>query len=234
MEQLKRRGQKRVTLSILFILSGIMLDSYDLILNIDHATWLILVNISKDLQIVGFSIISYTLCPFSRLKLKTFLFMMCIWRTFVLIANPLEFYSIYSVSIFYSIYIYWLLRVYLVDTSRKIQLTGGSIIPLLAQESYNIFVPVSSFRGLLKALFIPFSKAYYETTIIVHKGDMYFVKNNSFVKRQYMDEKVKDLIESGHAYVQSCKPTKKQIKKIDKLVGKKSITGIRDCRRLKI
>jgi len=229
---LRKKGIKKATVSICLILSGIFLYICYLIFNFSEDTFLYLGDISIDAQVLGYSLLAYSLCSFNNLKLKAFTFMMCLWRSFVLISNPLEFFSLYPVIVFNSIFLYWLYRVYFIDNNKVSQMPPDTEV--FMSGSYNVFFPISSFRGLLKSLFVPLSDAYYETTLLVHKDYIYCVRLKEFVRLPYLQRKIKKMVGSGDAYIQSCNPTEKQIIKIEKLVGKRSITGLRDCRKLKI
>lgn len=228
----KRKDIPKIVLFTAFMLVGSLFDIYDLIFDLDFKTiWLNAHLFIKDLFALGSVLLSYHLCGFERLKLKTFLFLMCVWRLFILLFNPLEIYNIYFILIPYAIYTVLLLRIFLFN-AELITYTNSNVLKNII--TYNIFIPVHSFRGLIQALLLFWRDPRYETTILVNSDKMYYVKNKHFHTENKSVEIIERLINKTHAKinVKYLAPKKKQ--KINKLLYKRAITGFKDCSKLKI
>ncbi len=97
--------------------------------------------------------------------------------------------------------------------------------------AYNIKMPVSTFRGLIQILLIPWADPHYETRILVANRSIIGVSDGEFIKLEYNKVHISKLIQKG-GKIRLCKNYRKSV--IDRLLGKKLIIGIRDCRQLEV
>jgi hypothetical protein len=221
-----------LSLAVVFILSGTMFDLSDIVFNNGYCdTWVDIHLFLKDLMFVGFALLAFIQTPYDRLKLKTFTFMLCLWRSVVLIINALGYYNPYIILSLYILYSLWVIRIYLINP-KLVKYTGSEIQKTAV--TYNIFIPVNTFRGLLKALFLFWTDPRYETTILVSKQAMYYVKNKMFYYEPKDTELIERFIENKSAMVSIKHITPKKLRKINTLLYKRAYPGIRDCRQLEI
>lgn len=230
MENQKRNGLLK--LSICFILASTIFDFINMPFGY---LWIDVHLFLKDLMYVGFALLCYIQTPFSQLKLKTLSFMLIIWRIGVIIINTAGLadnsYSLCFIYSLYAVYFLWIIRIYLINPC-LVRYTGNGIQNKV--QSYNIFIPVHSFRGLLKALILIHTDPRYETTILVNKKHVYHVKNKMFHRSENKPEVMERLVKKTSAMVNIKNITPMRLKKVNNLLYKTSITGMRDCQRLKI
>ena len=218
-------------IAVILILSGSIFDISDQIIKTSFETWTKSHLILKDIQSIGFALLAFSVCSYKIIKIKVLTFMLILWRTMVLLLNlycdsPLP----YTVVPLYAIYIIWIYRS--MSVGRK-----GSTISLdnvSFDLAYNIMFPISSFRGLLQALFT-FNNPNYETRMLLHNNNIFLVLNNTFTRKPYDKEALSELIKRNNGEIKN-----KGAVNIEKiydaydLVGKRSIFAVRDCRRLEV
>lgn len=229
------QNQKRnvlLELAIVLIITGTIFDSINAIATMPfNEAWIETHLLLKDLMFVGFAIGFFIQTSYKTIQLKAFTFMLVFWRVIVALFNGIGFYQPYVIIVLYAIYIFWLFKIFSI---KEIPLKYTGTEPQTSAYSYNILIPVHTFRGLLKSLFCPFSDPRYETTILVNNGNMYYIKNNFFFKTKRKDETINKLIKKNHAKVIVKPISPKQLRKINKLSHKRSFLGLRDCRILRI
>jgi len=233
MEKLSQEKRDiKLIVYVLLMLSGYILNLYDLLFNLDFkTTWTDLYCIKQDLQYLGALLFCYHFCPFERLKLKTLLFMLISWQIFILILNPLEIYNIYFLSIPSIIYSVLILRIFLIKSNLE---TYDSTSPIKKTLTYNIFIPVHSFRGLIQAILLFWRDPRYETTILVNNDKVYYVKNKTFHAENKNVEIIERLVNKTHAKIKITHITPRKKRQINKLLYKRAIVGLKDCSKLKI
>jgi len=229
-ENQKRNGLLDLVI-ILGVLSGSLFDAADLFLNTSLSVHGTVHYALKDLQTLSLSILAFTLCSYGNIKIKAFLFMFSIWRFIVFGYNIYlpDFQHQYLMIPLNAIYIIWILRTLTVDSKKPDQ---QELDNLNKEYGYNILFPVLTFRGLLQILFT-FNNPKYETRMALYYDEIFLVYKNKFMRKIYDKEKLEELINKSGAIIKAKRnPTK--IYDIYNLMGKKSIFGIRDCRRLEL
>lgn len=239
MEKLNRKRKEKLNhfISIIFILSGSIFDVVDEFLNTNYDTWVEIHCFLKDVQFIGFALLLFTVCNYKRLRIKALAFMLIIWRTLVCglnIATP-ESPLWWAVTLMYAIYLIFLYRIYTLKDLPPIYLTKDDW-PVVENttKTFNILLPVNSFRGLLQIL-LTRSSPKYETRLLVTNGYIYSVQNNRYVKQDYDPRVVKDLMQKAGARIKLIGYIDySEVIRINSYLGKRTITGIRDCRRLEL
>lgn len=229
---MEKRGVLKYILITSMILSGSIFDLTELIFNFKFSVWQSYHFIIKDLMTVGLVSIAYDQASYKNLPLKSFLFMLIIWRVSVAIFNATipEEHTQYFDLVLYSVYLYWIVRVgILFIRGAK---TNDQISKIISNRYFNVYLPVSTFRGLLQVLFIPWRNPKYETCMLVSGENLYRVKNDTFIKEKYSQEIVSDLINKAGALI---KPVGlPDITKYDKLVGRRANLLFRNCSTLEV
>lgn len=239
MEKLNRKRKEKLNhvTSIIFILSGSIFDVVDEIINTNYDTWVEIHCFLKDVQFIGFALLLFTVCNYKRLRIKALAFMLIIWRTLVCglnIAMP-ESPLLWAVTLMYAIYLIFLYRIYtLEDWPPQFLGVYEWSATEETQKTFNVLLPVNSFRGLLQILFTR-SSPKYETRLLITGGNIYSVQNNTYVKQKYNPDVIQDLMQKTGARIKliSCVDSE-EMQKVNELLGKRTITGIRDCRRLEL
>jgi len=190
----------------------------------------------REFILFGMSLFAYKQISFDKIKVKAFAFMFCVWSFVIIIYN-----NIYvngnSATIMYSLYclyLWWLVRIYLIkpEVNKSIIKTFIEINKFHKYKTpYNVLIPVNSFRGMLQILFLPHKNPLYETRLLVDHKNTIGVVDNKFVEIEYSQAHIKSIVRKK-GRIKPCKNYSKG--KIDKLVGKSVIFGIRDCRRLEL
>lgn len=231
----QKRNELLNVVLFLFIFSGSIFDVSDLILNTSLNSWYLIHYSLKDVQTLAISILAFTLCPYNKINIKVLTFMLVIWRTVVLIYNislpKLEPGFLYLPL--YAIYIFWITRVIILYFKDK-----PPVYPVDYIEPnyfmYNVLIPISSFRGLLQALFT-LKNPRYEARLMLYKDKVYSVYKNRFTEQQLDINEINDLVSKAGAKIKNRGIfNADKFNKIQSLIGKRSITGFRDCRRLEI
>lgn len=233
----KKMGLRKLlkfSLILTLIMSGNILDRVDGFVNLRIDPFLIYQEIARELYNLGWILLSYQFVPYKNLKIKALTFMFAIWAIVIILHN--NFYdmqpSIISYTL-YSCYLLWLARIALIKKEEVNKLEQYRSIDQYSQSGviYNILMPVSTFRGLIQILLNPFANPLYETRILVAKQKITGIVNKRFIQMSYSESFVKSLIRKG-GKVKLCKDYNSN--KINSLIGKKLILGIRDCKRLEL
>lgn len=231
----KRKEQLKYTFIILCILSGSFLDLFDYIADswlYDSYQWEYLHHTARELKLLGFSILAFSAIRYDQLKLKTLSFMFVIWSAIIIIYNAYSpsFHPSIMVVFLYCVYLWWLLRIaFIRDKQDNILLSLKQLEK--AGVAYNLLIPVNTYRGLLQILLVPWRNPRYETRILVADHKIVGVNRGKFVQKKYSYAEIIAMIDSG-AKIRLCENYSKS--KINALIGKKLILGIRDCRKLEI
>lgn len=224
----KRNGLLK--LSLIFILSSTIFDFINLPFG---DLWLDIHLFLKDLMYIGFALLCYIQTPFKQLKLKTLLFMLIIWRVFIISINTIgladNVYSLYFIYALYAVYTLYLARIFCM-TTKLVKYTGS--VTQRKANSYNVFIPVHSWRGVVKALILINVDPRYETTLLINNKDIYYVKNKYFHTTENRPEVLQRFVNKQEAMVSIKYISPKNLKEVKRLLHKRSITGVRDCQRL--
>lgn len=206
------------------ILSGAFVTGADLIIKTPDIVWKYAGMISADMQFLGALIGFFYYVPYKQVRLKTALFFLCVWRTFVLVYNPVAIsteHSIYFIMGCSALYCIWLYRL---GNMKKIQDQEPPI-----NEAYYVLSPINSYRGLLQAVFLPWHPARYETRILVDGNYVYSINKFKFNRSSIQETDID--IYNGVRKPIGRRLTKAELIKLNSIVGKPAITGLRDCRK---
>ena len=212
---------------MVLVLNSIGLDISDKYLDIPDSLWGQLLIVSKDLQILGGMILANLFCSYKNIHMKAITFLLCWMRLFVVIINGAMLGKEMSVMSFYAIS-----SIYLIWTARLLYLKKIKSRDPIDDEAFYIFIPINSYRGLFQAVFMPWHPARYETRMICYGGYVWSVHHGIFTKTPI---KATDIDKSNGVKIPlGRRLTTDEIIKLDLLEGKKSILGIRDCRKFLI
>lgn len=228
----KRNGLLDAIL-IIGILSGSLFDAVDFFLNTKLSLWSDLHYILKDLQTLSITALAFTMCSYNSIKIKAFLFMFVIWRAIVLTYNIYlpDFKHQYILIPLYSTYILWIFRTLLINETKP---EYQDLHYINRDYAYNIYFPVSTFRGLLQALFT-LKNPKYETRMMIFRDKLHLVYNNMFTIKDYNREKLERLINDAGAIIKNKGiPDTEKIQNVYNLSGKSTIFAFRDCRKLEL
>ncbi len=236
-----KKEQLKILISIILILSGNVFDIADYYLfNTDYATvWTDVHLLLKDTRLLGFSILLFIVCPYQRLVIKTFSFMFIILSFAIIIYNIIlpepKNWHINIILALYAIYAYWLYRCFKIKDTRPVYLNKDTYSYLeRTSKTFNIVLPVSTFRGLFQALFTK-SNPKYETRLLVNGNSMYSVYRGRYIKEKYEKQVIDDLVYKAGAKIKFLGiADEKKIERIDSLVDKRSCFPFRTCRRLEL
>lgn len=208
------------------VFSGAILDGTDAFLNMSVEAWQGWYAVAAEAQLIGFALVAFMACPYSRVKLKTASFFMVLWRVFVAAINWVGFPSMYSpafLGFMGCFYVAWLSRsAFMGSIEQKDEVPGA----------YYFMMPIHSFWGLMKSVFIPWSMARYESVVAVEGGTMWAVKGGVFVIERVEETNIAKR-EGVRVYL-GRNFTSHERMTLNHMVGDKATPGIRDCRRLKV
>lgn len=216
---------KGTILCCLLIFSGTILDALNIILPIGWESWLKLFNLSKDAQIFGALLLAHIYIQYKHIHLKVLTFFLCVWRIIVTGINATDLNTVINIYFIIGLSLIYYTWVYRLGHLKEINSTKPD-----HNEAYYIFLPINSIKGLLQAVFIPWQPARYETRLIVDGDFVYSVYRNKFSKKPKSKTDFDKL--GGITIPLNRRLTFTERTKLDGLVGKRAIPGIRDCRRL--
>lgn len=221
---------------ILLILSGSFLDVSNLLFNISFENWETLHNRCREFKLLGFSILAFKAFTYDQIKLKSLSFMFVIWSSVIIGYNshqPKNTYAAVTSIPLYALYLWWLIRIYFIKQDYDSREENCKLIEQYqtAGVAYNIFMPVSTFRGLLQILFLPWKNPLYETRLLVARGKTIGVINNKFTELAYSETHVKSLIRKN-GRIKPCRNYSNN--KVKSLIGKRSRFFFKDCRQLEM
>ena len=215
------------------VFSGAVLDGVDAFLKWSDAfgelslvTWQEWYAINAEAQLIGLSMVAFLACPYSRVKLKAASFFMVLWRIFVAVINCLDLPIIYSPAFLGSawcLYLAWLSKSALMGTLEQKDEVPGA---------YYFMMPIHSVWGLIKSVFIPWRMARYESIVAVEGGTMWAVSDGVFVIKRVEETNISK--REGVKVYLGRNFTSHERLALNHMVGDKAISGIRDCRRLKV
>ena len=231
----KKRELLKYTFIILCIICGSFLDLVDYIADLwlyDTSKWEILHHTARELRLLGFSLLAFSAIRYDQLKLKALSFMFVIWSAIIIIYNALSpsFHPSFLVVFLYCVYLWWLLRIAFIREKKENILLSLKQLEK-AGVAYNLLIPVTTFRRLLQIILVPWQNPKYETRILVANHEIVGVSQGKFVKKKYTYSQILAMIDSG-ARIRLCDNYRKS--KVEKLMGKRLILGIRDCRKLEL
>lgn len=216
----------RISIAFLMILSGIWLDVSDAIFTMPFEVWQGWYSIVRDIQFVGFSLLAFELCPYNGVEIKMATFFMLLWRVVVFGANALETdpgKAIWSVAVLTVVYLSWMARAILMGHIDEEEEKPGA---------YMFLMPIHSGWGLLKAIFMPWEMARYESVVMVDDGTAWFVHRWKFTQKHVCDTNLIDRQGVKRYLGRPLNGFEKM--RLVKLVGTRAIPGLRDCRKFKI
>ncbi len=231
-----KKEQLKKTLIVLLIISGSFLDFSVLFFDIEKETWEKLHFLCRELRLLGAFILAFTFIPYKKIKTKTFCFMFIIWSSVIIVYNqilPNPNSCFFSIPL-YIVYLWWLIRILFIprDFKETKKQTKNYIKNFnRAGVTYNILLPVSTFRGLLQILFLPHLNPLYETRLLIHRNKMVGISGGKFIELPYEEAHINSLIDKNCKVV-LCK--KYSLKKVEKLIGSKAVLFFKDCRTLEM
>ncbi len=212
--------------SFAMILNGVIGDLVSSVLLYDIDTWQVWYSISRDVQLTGFALLAFSICDYNKIEMKTATFFLVIWRLAVSVINLFEFeifYSPLSLAFLVCVYLTWLGKAAKMGTIDDVEPKHGA---------YYFLMPIHSVWGLLKSVFLPWEMARYESVIAVDDGMLWSVHKGRFSS---VEVEKTNISNRNGAKVYLGRPfCRYEIAKLNELVGKKCIPGIRDCRRFKV
>lgn len=234
MEELNQKKERRNLLeyALIFTLvfSGQILDLSDAFVDAPLDIFYSQQAICRKFMLLGFALWVFKATKYDQLKLKTLSFMLCIWVAVTTMYNFIDpqVNHMTIATILYAVYLWWLLRISLIRKPEK-DINGRIKQYEELGIAYNILMPVNTFRGLLQILFLPHKCPLYETRVLIADRKVTGIKNKEFQQFTYSRDYIKELIQNG-GKIRECKNYRKN--KVDRLIGKKMIIGLRDCKRL--
>lgn len=208
------------------VFSGVALDLADAFMGMGIDEWQEWYAVTAEAQLIGFALVSFTICPYSRIKLKAASFFMVLWRVFVAVINYFGISAICSPTFLASMgcfYIAWLSKLALMGTLEQKDEAPGA---------YYFMMPIHSVWGLLKSVFIPWRMARYESIVAVEGGTMWAVDRGVFVTKRVEDTNISK--REGVKVYLGRNFTSNERLTLNFMVGDKAISGLRDCRRLRV
>lgn len=180
----------------------------------------------QDITTMGIAAMAAVLCPWKNVRAKVMSFGVFMWRLIVLVINCLEIDPSVSPAILIflglSVVTMTMRNAYLCKLPSDVQPTNG--------EAYLAYLPVHSWAGLAQALLMPWHLGRYETRAMVDNGHVWLVHRHRF-KRVHMPPE--RLVKQGAVLVPlGSHLTASEREKLDAMIGKRAIMGIRDCRKL--
>lgn len=208
------------------ILNGVIGDIVLAPLNVSVEYWQIWYSIARDIQFVGFALLAFNICPYDRVELKAATFFLVLWRVFVAIINIFEwpvFMSPVFVCALTAIYLTWLGKMAMMGEIEQEEDQPGA---------YYFMMPIHSIWGLLKAVFIIWWPARYESIVVVDRNVLWAVHNNRFISKHVDNTNISK--RKGVKVYLGRDLYRHERVELNNYVGKLAIPGIRDCRGLKV
>jgi hypothetical protein len=208
------------------MLSGVALDNVDAWEALSLEQWQSWYAVTAETQLIGFAFLAFTVCPYRRVEFKAASFFMVLWRVFVAAVNW------WGLPIFYSpvflwgcggFYLAWLLRAVGMKRHREGPAQEGA---------YYFYMPIHSVWDLVKSVFLPWSMARYESVFIIEGGTMWAVHHERFVIRQVADTNITSRI-GVKVWIGRGLLAHERLR-LNALIGKRAVPGIRDCRKLQV
>lgn len=186
--------------------------------------WVEWFHVIRDLGTLGLAMLAVITCPYSRLELKALCTALMLWRAFVLLVNVVHADPVYSPVFLVAVAAAFLGMLWRCRDTKPI--TGG--VPR-ADEAYYVLMPVRTFWGVLQLLFCPWHPGRYESRAVVDNGYVCCVHKGRF---RMLRESVTDAHMVGVIVPLGRQLTDDERAKLSALMGKRAITGYRDCRKM--
>lgn len=186
--------------------------------------WEDMIFFTKDLKILGLSIIAYKFCSYKKIEIKALLFFLCLSQYLTLIINQMfsEQMTPVDAYIFMGFYTVWVLRLRFM---RKIEDRHPG------NHAFYILYPVSTIKGLLQAVFLPWHCPRYETRMISDGTSVWLIDKGVFVRKSLAKTKfdVRGVRVPLGRFL-----TGEEHALLNGYVGGKAIPGLFDCRKFLI
>jgi hypothetical protein len=208
------------------ILCGFGLDVWELIKPLDVDVWQGWYSIARDVQFIGFSLLAFMVCPYVKVRLKVATFFMCLWRSLVCFVNLAGIEPRYPTVVVVAmvlVYLTWLVKTGMMETLEQGEPKEGA---------YIFYMPIHSVWGLLKAVFVFWRGARYESIVIVQGEKLWAVNGKRFVTK-LINKTNLDQREGVKVYLGRYL-TIAEVACLAQLVGKRAVPGLRDCRKLRV
>lgn len=213
-------------IAFIMILCGIGLDVFELLSGLDLYVWQEWYSMARDIQFIGFSLLAYLICPFANVRLKVSTFFMCFWRVLVFCVNLIGIeprYPTVVVVLMVALYLTWLVKTSMMGTLEQGEPQEGA---------YIFYMPIHSVWGILKAIFVFWRGARYESVVIVQGKKLWAVNGKRFITRLVKDTNLHE--REGVKVYLGRMLTMAEVATLAQLVGKRAIPGLRDCRKLRV
>jgi|GEM_PF-5534492 len=207
------------------ILNGVVGDLVTGCLSYSPDEWQQWYSIGRDIQITGFALLAFAICDYNKIEIKAATFFLFIWRVFVTALNLFDlevFYSPLFLALMTCVYLTWLGKAAKMGVIEEVEPKPGA---------YYFLLPIHSFWGLLKSVFLPWEMARYESICLIDDGVLWSVHDGRF-SCVLADKTNIEKKEGARVYLGD-KLKCHQIAKLNSLNGKKCIPGIRDCRKFR-
>jgi hypothetical protein len=217
------------------ILCGLCVDVWQLLSKVESLTffagldleaWQCWYSIVRDFQFVGFSLLAYLVCPYIKVRLKVATFFMCLWRVIVCCVNLTGIEPTYPTIVVLSmvvLYLTWLVKTGMMETLEQGEPQEGA---------YIFFMPIHSVWGILKAIFVFWRGARYESVVIVQGEKLWAVNGKRFITRLVKDTNLHE--REGVKVYLGRMLTIAEVSTLAQLVGKRAVPGLRDCGKLRV
>lgn len=208
------------------ILCGFGLDVLELLSGLDFYAWQEWYSMARDIQFIGFSLLAYLVCPFAKPRLKVATFFMCLWRVIVCCVNLVGIEPMYPTIVVISmlaLYLTWLLKTGMMETLEQGEPKEGA---------YIFYMPIHSVWGILKAIFVFWRGARYESVVIVQGEKLWTVNGKRFITRLVKDTNLHE--REGVKVYLGRMLTIAEVSTLAQLVGKRAVPGLRDCWKLRV
>ncbi len=215
-----------IVIVFLMVVSGVVSDAWQVTFKPTSDQWQVVYSSIRDLQFIGFALLAFELCPYKRVEFKVMTFFLIVFRIFVCVANLVHAkveWSLAFVSAMALVYVIWL--------SKSAGMTEHE--PQEEQEgAYYFLMPIHSMWGILKAVFMPWLHARYESVVLVQGDLIWAVHRRHFVVRSTHNTDLSS--RAGVKRYIGRDLTSQELVKLNSMVGKRAIPGVRDCRRLRV
>lgn len=174
---------------------------------------------------VGLSGLAFTWCRYEDVESKALSFVLLLWRSFVAMINMAGLDPMYSP---YFVISCALALAYMCIRVRKLPKIVSTVPD--PDEACYALLPIRAPVGLLQAIFLPWHMGRYESRVVFDNGDCWLVYRGRFKR---INMKPEQAVKQGWDLYPVGRPlTLEERLRLDDLVGQRSITGFRDCRKL--
>lgn len=210
-----------IAVAFALCLIGFFLDAslaYGLITDLQ---WFGYYSTCRDIQFIGFSLLAFGCCPYSRTEIKVATFCLTLCRVAAALINICCIDPSYSPWFIYgtgSVFLLWMAKAkYMGEFETGVSQTGA----------YHIFFPIHSVWGLLQAIFLFWHPARYESRMVSDGKSIWCINKKQF-KKYSVDEL--NIVQDHAKIYLGRKLTRKETLRLDSLVGRQAYPGVIDCR----